>query len=98
MPQGERPSTLDTRVSTRHGPVFYTPGPPNICRTFHTQLSRLFLLPNHFFPIPTLSGRESIYRSVWFRNDQDNSYLSVSYTVKDERRPEEGGKVRIRGA
>jgi hypothetical protein len=49
-------------------------------------------------PIPTVSDRETVYRSAWFMNDQDNSYLSVSYTVKDERRPEDGGKVRISGA
>jgi hypothetical protein len=46
-------------------------------------------------PVPTISDRESLYRSVWFRNDQDNSHVSVSYTVDDERRPVERGKVRI---
>ena len=45
-------------------------------------------------PIPTVSDREVLYRSVWFRNDQDNSLLSLSYTVEDERKPVEGGKVR----
>jgi hypothetical protein len=44
-------------------------------------------------PIPTISDRESLYRSVWFRHNQDNSLVYLSYTVKDERRPAEGGKV-----
>jgi hypothetical protein len=47
--------------------------------------------------IPTISDRESLYRSVWFRNDQDNSYHYTAYTVEDERRPVEGGKVRTKG-
>jgi hypothetical protein len=48
-------------------------------------------------PIPTVSDREVLTRSVWFKNDQDNSYVSVNYTVEDERRPVEGGKVRVAG-
>jgi hypothetical protein len=35
-----------------------------------------------------------MYRSVWFRHDEDNSFTNVAYTVKDERRPLDGGKVR----
>jgi len=46
-------------------------------------------------PIPTVSDRESLYRSVKFRNDEERSYTTVFYTVEDERKPVEGGKVRI---
>jgi hypothetical protein len=46
-------------------------------------------------PIPTISDREALYRSVWFRNDRDHSLVSLSYTVEDERKPVAGGKVRI---
>ena len=45
-------------------------------------------------PIPTVSDRELMYRSVWFRNDQDNSFINVAYTIEDERRPVGEGKVR----
>ena len=45
-------------------------------------------------PVPTISPCESLSRGVWFRNAEDQSYTSVAYTVEDERRPEEGGKVR----
>jgi hypothetical protein len=46
-------------------------------------------------PVPTISDRESMYRSATFKNEQDNSYTCVFYTVEDARRPVEGGKVRI---
>ncbi|GMI20062.1 hypothetical protein TeGR_g14243, partial [Tetraparma gracilis] len=46
-------------------------------------------------PIPTVSDRESLYRSVKFRNDEERSYTTVSYTVEDERKPVVKGKVRI---
>jgi hypothetical protein len=45
-------------------------------------------------PIPTISDRESLYRSAIFKNDKDNSYTCVFYTVEDARRPAEAGKVR----
>ena len=45
-------------------------------------------------PVPTISPRESLSRGAWFRNAEDQSYTSVAYTLEDERRPEEGGKVR----
>jgi hypothetical protein len=46
-------------------------------------------------PVPLIDDRESVYRSVKFRNDQDNSYAQVDYTVEVAERPVEGGKVRI---
>jgi hypothetical protein len=46
-------------------------------------------------PIPTVSDRESLYRSVKFRNDEERSYTTVFYTVEDERKPVVKGKVRI---
>ncbi|GMI38375.1 hypothetical protein TeGR_g13291, partial [Tetraparma gracilis] len=45
-------------------------------------------------PVPTISDRESLFRGSKFWS-QDNSFVYVAYTIEDERRPVEGGKVRI---
>jgi hypothetical protein len=63
-----------------------------VLESSYTTLVGFFEIP---IPIPTISDRESLYRSVWFRNGQDNSIVSLSYTVEDERKPVVGGKVRI---
>ena len=50
------------------------------------------------FPVsvPTISDRESCYRDFYTpTQDEDNSYINVSYTVSDERRPEVKGRVRV---
>jgi hypothetical protein len=45
-------------------------------------------------PIPTMSDRESLFRSVNVRNEHDRSFANIAYTVEDERRPVDGAKVR----
>jgi hypothetical protein len=57
----------------------------------YTAETSLMQIP---IPIPTISDRESLYRSVNVRNEQDRSFTNVAYSVEDERRPVEGGKVR----
>ena len=50
------------------------------------------------FPVsvPTISDRESCYREFYTpTQDEDNSFINVSYTVSDERRPEVKGRVRV---
>jgi hypothetical protein len=49
-------------------------------------------------PIPTISDRESLFRSVWFRNDEDHSYIEVSYTLEDARKQVGKGNVRANGS
>jgi hypothetical protein len=63
-------------------------------------------------PLPTISPREALTRSAWFRNEAapksihpdrewagepGRSFTIVSYSVEDERRPAEAGKVRQHG-
>jgi hypothetical protein len=50
------------------------------------------------FPVSvlTISDRESCYREFYTPSrDEDGSYINVSYTVADERRPEVKGRVRV---
>jgi hypothetical protein len=49
-------------------------------------------------PIPTISNRESLFRSVWFKNDEDHSYIEVSYTLEDARKCVGKGNVRANGS
>jgi hypothetical protein len=66
-------------------------GSEEVFESSYTTRTALIQIP---IPIPTVSDRESLYRSVNVRNEQDRSFMNVCYSVKDDRRPEEGGKVR----
>ena len=50
------------------------------------------------FPVsvPTISDRESCYREFYTpTHGEDDSFINVSYTASDERRPEVKGRVRV---
>ncbi|GMI54672.1 hypothetical protein TeGR_g1117 [Tetraparma gracilis] len=53
-----------------------------VLETSYTTMLGCKQLP---IPILTISDREVLYRNVWFRNDQDHSFMSMSYTVEDVR-------------
>jgi hypothetical protein len=42
-----------------------------------------------------ISDRESLYRTAKVRNDRTNVYTNVAYSVKDPKKPEVAGKVRV---
>ncbi|GMI53700.1 hypothetical protein TeGR_g4906, partial [Tetraparma gracilis] len=54
-------------------------------------------LYNISIPIPTVSDRESLYRSVNIKDVAARSFSNVSYSIEDERRPPVSGKVRVDG-
>jgi hypothetical protein len=59
----------------------------------YTIKSGVFLFP---VSVPGVSDRESCYREFYTpTKGEDGSYINVSYTVADERRPEVKGRVRI---
>ncbi|GMI38924.1 hypothetical protein TeGR_g3516, partial [Tetraparma gracilis] len=50
----------------------------------------------HPSPLPTISDRESLYRSVTAKDDgDDDGFINVCYTVEDARRPVGKGSVRM---
>jgi hypothetical protein len=66
-------------------------GSEEVFESSYTTRTALIQIP---IPIPTVSDRESLYRAVSFRNEEERSYTTVSYTFEDAKRPETGSKVR----
>jgi hypothetical protein len=46
-------------------------------------------------PIPTISDREILYRGAFMKDEVDETYTRIGYSVEDERRPVEEGRVRV---
>jgi hypothetical protein len=60
--------------------------------TYTTSL----IFMKHPSPIPSISDRESLYRSVTAKEDgDDDGFINVCYTVEDARRPVGKGSVRM---
>jgi hypothetical protein len=66
----------------------------HVIESSYTTAVELLHLPVDF---PTISDRESLYRECRTKNAKDRSYLSVGYTITDERQPEVSGRVRVEG-
>jgi hypothetical protein len=60
-----------------------------IVRTYNTGLY-LYEVP---VKIPGTSNRDSLVRSVDFKDSGDDAYASVAYSVKDKRAPPKKGMV-----
>jgi hypothetical protein len=62
-------------------------------------LESTYTTSTELLPVPvgiaTISDREILYRSVFVRNDEEESYTNVGYSIEDDRRPIEKGKVRM---
>ncbi|GMI38661.1 hypothetical protein TeGR_g5775 [Tetraparma gracilis] len=60
----------------------------------YTASTELLTVPVN---VPTVSDRESLYRSVNFVDVAEQTYWKVGYTVEDERRPPDSRTVRMDG-
>ena len=69
----------------------------DIVATSYTTALELLLIKS---PVPTVSDREALFRTCFFRETdrtETDSYFKVGYTMEDERRPAKKGRVREGG-
>jgi hypothetical protein len=67
----------------------------DIVATSYTTALELLLIKS---PVPTVSDREALFRTCFFRETdrtETDSYFKVGYTMEDERRPAKKGRVRM---